>query len=154
MFTNRLSLAFLLLAALAGCSPQNKLETTIVTGIVKVDGQPMEGIAVLFQPTVADANPAVGATDNKGAFKLSTPGGVAGKGTIPGSYIPTFSKDELEKREAASVEEYQKKYGGSQPQTIHHLPTKYADVKTCGVAPVTVEQGKKNHFEFELSKTE
>jgi len=134
-----------------GCSPQNKLETTVVTGIVKVNGKPMEDVTVIFNPTASDANPAVGSTNRSGAFRLSTPGGAAGGGAIPGGYIPTFAKDEVEKLEAASQEEYAKKYGNRQPKMIHHLPTKYADPKTCGFLPITIEKGKKNHFEFDLT---
>ena len=151
MLVHRLSFPLLsFFVFLAGCSSQGKLETTVVTGTVKVDGQPMEGVTVTFCPTAPDENPAVGSTDTNGVFTLTTPGGVFGKGAIPGSYIPTFSKIEVEKFEAASREEYEKKYGNREPKTVHLLPTKYADSQTCGFEPVTVEKGKKNQFDFEL----
>jgi hypothetical protein len=140
----------LFIVTISGCLHSDKLPTAAVTGIVKVDGQPMEGVTVIFNPT-ADGNAAVGTTDQNGAFKLMTPGGAYGKGTLPGGYIPTFTKDEFEKFEAASQEEYAKKYGNRQPKATHHIPVKYAHPQTCGVASVTVEKGKKNHFEFELS---
>ena len=32
----------------------------------------------------------------------------------------------------------------------HLIPEKYGNPKTCDVAPVTVEKGKKNVFDFDL----
>ena len=153
MSINRLLLPFLLIL-FVGCSSQNKLATTFVTGTVNVDGQPMEDITVIFNPTAADASPAIGSTNRKGAFKLSTAGGATGKGAIPGSYIPTFAKYEVEQLESDSPEDYKQRYGNRIPQTFHLIPQKYANPKTCGMDPVTVEEGKKNHFEFALSTKE
>jgi len=147
----RLSLPVLLIVFLFGCSPSNELGTTVVTGTVMVDGQPMEGVTVIFSPADTGVNPAVGLTDKNGKFKLSTPGGAHGNGAIPGSYIPTFAKDEIERREADSREDYMKRYGNTMPKVTHHIPKKYANHKTSGIDPVTVEKGKPNVFSFELS---
>jgi len=151
MSINRLVLPFLLILLFVGCSFEKKLATTFVTGTVNVDGQPMEDITVAFIPTDTDASPAIGSTDRKGAFKLSTAGGVTGKGAIPGSYIPTFTKYEVEQLESDSPEDYKQRYGNQEPRTFYLIPQKYAHPQTCGMDIVTVEKGKKNHFEFNLS---
>lgn len=77
-----------------------------VTGTVKVDGQPAEGVEVTFVPAIGyGANPqdavvrlATGVTDSSGKYSLVTPPGgpVAStesdkfKGALPGKYAATF----------------------------------------------------------------
>ena len=152
MVINRLLLVFLLLVVLVGCSRRNVLETIVITGTVKVDGQPTESIIVTFCQVPPGTSAAVGSTDAKGAFKLSTPGGAYQKGAIEGSFTPTFSKIVPDFLDTANSQEFAGKYGpGRSPGMLHLLPAKYNDPKTCGFDPVTVEKGRKNHFEFELS---
>ena len=154
MFVNRLLFVFVFLSlvVLAGCSRRNVLETVVITGTVIVDGQPMEDVTVIFDPLPPVTSAAVGSTDAKGAFKLSTPGGAYQKGAVVGSFTPLFSKDVPDFLDTANYQEFAEKYGrGRNPGMLHLLPVKYNDPKTCGFDPVTVEKGKKNHFEFELS---
>lgn len=78
-----------------GCSePASDRKPTIpVTGVVYVDGQPAEGLAVtLHEVTGRDTqNPTIssGVTDASGAFKISTY--EAGDGAPAGEYNATFS---------------------------------------------------------------
>ena len=58
-----------LTALFAGCGP-SRPETIYVKGVVTLDGNPVEGAAVLFSPT--DGRPASGITDAQGEFELQT----------------------------------------------------------------------------------
>lgn len=135
----------------SGCSESNPFDTVQATGTVKVDGAPTEGVKVVFHPT-GDGNPGFATTDAQGKYVLSFPSAPAGAGVPVGTYQPTFSKMETEKREpTASPEEEFKKYGNKPPKTIYHIPKKYSEPKNCGIEPVNIESGKKNVFDFELT---
>ncbi len=113
----------------------------------------MQGIKVIFHPT-DEGNPGFAETDAEGKFKLSFPSAEAGTGVPVGTYQPTFSKMETEEREpTASPEEELLKYGNKPPKTFYRIPKKYGSIKTCGIDPVTVEKGRENMFDFELSMT-
>lgn len=140
---------FLLLAI--GCRDKDPYGTIPVSGHVKVDNAPMEGIQVTFCPASGDGMSAVGTTDAKGNFRLSTAGAPLYSGAVPGGYVPTFQKDETEKFEASSMEEKIQKYGDRQPKRTFVISEKYANTETCGFEPVSVEKSKKNYFNFEIS---
>lgn len=70
-----------------------------VSGIVKLDGQPLEGALVVFVPGdgAAETRSARGVTDATGKYELNWAPEV--KGAIPGQHIVSISKmgpDELE----------------------------------------------------------
>lgn len=54
-----------------GCGQSDRPQLAPVTGAVLLDGQPMEGAAVMFIP-VAGGRPAQGLTDAQGKFRLTT----------------------------------------------------------------------------------
>jgi hypothetical protein len=135
-----------------GCAPHNSLDTVLVKGTVKVDGQPTAGINIIFNPVSGDGISAGGVTETDGSYRLTSGANSIGSGALAGDFIPTFSKTETEQREpTASPEEEQKKYGGKSPQIFYLVPEKYSNTKTCGIAPVKVEKGKSNIFDFDLS---
>jgi hypothetical protein len=143
---------FSVLLTVFGCAPHNSLDTVIVKGTVKVDGQPMSGIDVIFNPVSGDGIPAGGVTGIDGSYTLTSGANSVGSGALEGDFIPTFSKTETEQREpTASPEEEQKKYGNKPPRIFHLIPEKYSNTKTCGISPVKVEKGKTNIFDFDLS---
>ena len=148
-------LVFLVMPALffmPGCMKSEPLNTIRVTGTIKVDGQPMVGVNVIFSPVERNETAAGGVTDAKGVYSLTSGANTPGTGAVAGRYIPIFSKTETEQREpTASPEEEMAKYGGEPPKTIYLIPEKYGNVKTCGFDPVTVEKGKSNVFDFDLS---
>ena len=147
-------LLLFVLPSLFGCAERSNLDVTSVTGTVTVDGQPMEDIRIIFHPVGGGEIAAFGSTDAQGRYQLSSPSAPVGSGAVAGEYIPTFSKVEVEERPpASSPEEEYRLYGGVPPKITHHIPEKYGDVTTCGIAPVKVEKGKKNHFDFELIKS-
>ena len=136
----------------SGCSKSEPLQTVKVTGTVKVDGIPMGGVSIIFNPVENNGTAAGGVTDATGAYSLTSGANTPGTGAVTGSFTPTFSKTELEQREpTASPEEEMAKYGGVPPKVFHLVPEKYGNVKTCGIDPVTVEKGKPNVFDFDLS---
>src|SRR5262249_16790202 len=79
-------------AAVAGCSRESDLIQ--VTGAVKVDGQPAEGVQISFWPADAankDSRNRYGAatTGKDGRFELRS---ISEKGIEPGEYKVTFSR--------------------------------------------------------------
>ena len=147
--------AFIVMVALfllPGCTKPEPLNTCKVTGTVKVDGQPLVGVNIIFNPVEMNGTAAGGVTDAGGVYSLTSGANTPGTGAVAGSFIPTFSKTESEQRKpTASPEEEIAQYGNEPPKTIHLIPEKYGNVKTCGFNPVTVEKGKSNVFDFDLS---
>ncbi len=132
-----------------GCT-KNSLGTTSVTGTVTLDGKPIDGVNVSFSPKNPDGRQCYGVTDAGGVYSLTVPGADVGSGAIPGDYTVTLSKEQSP-AEGLSDEEIQQKFGGSLPSPVNHLPQKYADKGKTDIAPVTVEKGKKNVFNFDLT---
>lgn len=54
---------------LSGCGPSDQPELGEVTGVITLDGKPLSGIAVVFQP--ANGRPARGTTDAEGKYELT-----------------------------------------------------------------------------------
>jgi len=77
---------------MSGCS-DGRLKTEPVTGVITLDGEPLEGAAVNFSPK----EPGQGAigfarTNEKGEYRLQTMLGNPDAGTLPGEYAVTISK--------------------------------------------------------------
>jgi hypothetical protein len=131
-----------------GCNNNNHLGTVIVKGTVKVDSQPVEGIEIIFSPASGDGLPAYGQTDIKGNYSLTTAGAEIGTGTVPGEFVPTFTK---------IVTEHDPRFFGKEdvipppPKIIHLIPKKYAKKETTDISSVTVVKKKTNIFDFDLS---
>lgn len=157
------AVAFFLLFA-CGCRPSNPYGTVTVKGTVTLDGNPIEGVSVIFSPESASSGgmSAGGMTDAKGNFVLTTGGAPFGTGAVPGTYHVTLSKVTNEGQEQQlSVDELNEQLssGGSASRSgpmsraKHHIPEKYGSAKTSGFQPATVEAKGKNDFTFEM-KTE
>jgi hypothetical protein len=73
-------------------TPPNEKETTPVSGVVKVNGEPGHGVQVTLNPVggMDASNPtmSVGEGDLEGKFRISTYGG--NDGAPPGEYMLTF----------------------------------------------------------------
>jgi hypothetical protein len=139
----------LFVVLLSGCGQKNPYDTVSVEGTVKLDGVPTAGISVTFAP-ISNGNPAGGLTNTSGKYKLTTGGAPVGSGAISGDYNVTFSKFEIEGSNL-NLEEYRKQFGDHRPKTTYIVPEKYDNSVTSGLAPVKVEKGKKNVFDFDLS---
>jgi hypothetical protein len=84
---SRLLTVSLLLAGFTGCGPSVKVPVTVpVSGVVQVDGQPVEGAKVLFIPLEKTSNSCVGTTDATGKYELSQ---ASFRGATPGRYKVT-----------------------------------------------------------------
>ncbi|MDR2755303.1 MAG: carboxypeptidase-like regulatory domain-containing protein [Planctomycetaceae bacterium] len=138
-----------LLILFVGCTKTNPYDTTFVEGTVQLDGVPVEGVNVNFTP-IGNGNSAGGLTDSSGKFRLTTGSAPVGSGAIAGEYNVTFSKIEIEGSNL-TFEESQKQFGSRPPKTIYIVPKKYDNAANSGIAPVTIEKGKKNVFNFDLS---
>ena len=66
------SLCLIGLAAFTGCRKGSSLPTVDVTGTVLLDGEPVEGATVVFQPTSEGGNGASGVTNAEGVYTLTT----------------------------------------------------------------------------------
>ena len=133
---------------LSGCGEHTKLDVTAVWGSVTVDGQPVEGINIIFHPSDGGEIVAFGSTDAKGRYTLSSPSAPPGSGALSGEYVPTFSKTETEQPPSTFSTEEAAAFEG---KVTHLIPAKYENTKTCGIASVKVEKGKTNVFDFDLS---
>lgn len=135
----RLRLAALALLVAAGCS--RSLELIPVTGIVTLDGKPVEDAAVLFMP-MAGGPAASGTTDAQGRFQLSS---VNQSGVVPGEHQVTITKQTM----LGITPDGLPDAGGIRIQW--HVPEKYSRPETSGLkANVDPSQGE---FRFSLSSS-
>lgn len=134
----------LLSLCLAGCGSD---DTVAVKGSVQLDGKPLEGAAVEFQPT-ADTKGAggTGATDASGNFFVVSPQGV--KGLTPGTYKVTVSKSHLKK----AVGENQQ-FAATKSDFIETLPPIYSDSERTVLTATVGRDGKPVELRLESKAT-
>ncbi|RMF39873.1 MAG: hypothetical protein D6753_12765 [Planctomycetota bacterium] len=146
----------LLAVTLAGCGGSS-LPTVPVTGKVLVDGQPMEGVSVVFNPVDASGRAASGVTDAEGKFTLTTE--VNGDGALPGSYKVAISKylvaddnlpEEVNPDDEASMDAIYGSLDTSKEQANKPLiDPMYSDPNGSGLTAEVKKDGE-NYFEFEV----
>jgi len=140
--------AIVIAVAVAGCG-DGRPSMVQVTGIVKLDGKPLEGAAVAFQP-VADPKaayrrPSNGATGADGKFTLTTY--EKDDGVPPGKYKVAIVKREL-------VGQLPANYNDENPGTavVRYrwvTPRKYSQPEGSGLeAEVTSSELKPETFEL------
>jgi hypothetical protein len=111
----------------SGCggAPNDKPHTVPVTGIVTLDGKPLEGATVRFNPTDPKKNGGTGVTDAQGKYTLVH---ATNDGASPGSYkvvIEHFaSPDGTPVKLQEGIDMEQLKMQGAVQQT---LAPKYSD---------------------------
>jgi hypothetical protein len=71
----------LFLAVTVGCDSDDGLNRQAISGTVTLDGQPLSGGSILFEPTTNESGTAVGATIRQGVFAISR-----SQGPVPGPY--------------------------------------------------------------------
>ena len=131
--------------ALSACG-KSVLKTESVTGVVTLDGQPLEGCTVMFTPQSKDIGAsAVGRTDATGTYKLQTSQGAADAGTTPGTYNVTFQCLQIVEPEQSDSEGNTIK----EEVTKDVMPAKYKDAKTSGFTAEVVKGA--NTFNFDLT---
>lgn len=142
----------LVLFSTIGCKETNGRKP--VTGIVTLDGQPLDGAEIMLIPQTGDLvdssrKEGLARSEPGGKFVLRTLGGDNPEGILPGEYVVTVSKTEMYdtgKTRASEVMYGQKEPIFSQREAV---PIAYKDAKTSPLK-VTIEQGKTNHLTLEL----
>jgi len=122
---------------LAGCggAPDDRPELADVTGVVTLDGEPVDGASVAFSPK-SGMRGASGQTNAEGEFKLSyasTMGCPLGEHTV----------------EISTRREIQDEYGGVAGMEPETIPPQYRGNSTTLTAEVTADG--ENHFVFDLT---
>ena len=140
-------------------------DTAPVSGVITLDGAPVEGANVTFTPSSQDpeAKPAYGTTDANGKYTLATtvPGGKA-DGAVPGKHRITVTKIKAaETTDNGSGEYGTDSYvpagatGVPQEDTgpEYIVPQRYGSKGTSGLE-ATVEASGENTFNFDLTTEE
>ena len=150
--------------ALLGCgNGESALDTVPVSGVVTLDGTPVEGANVVFAPTSGSGTAASGVTDASGRYQLTTQD--PNDGALAGSYVVMISKTETEPSAAAAavkpgmsaeeatkaaMEARDKSGEADEPQVSDKLPAKYKDPAASGFK-AEVSKGGQTEFNFELT---
>lgn len=130
-------------AGLEGCG-SGRPKTVPVTGVVTLDGKPIEGANVTFYPDTGEAGsqggqqkktdaasrPATGTTDKDGKFTLKT--FEPGDGALPGKYKVAIIKKEV----TGFLADKDGLSGGIAPEGVKEkwiIPPKYADPHKSGL---------------------
>ena len=145
-------------AVLAGCV-DDSLGTVPVTGVVELDGKPVEGATVVFKPD-GEGRAASGTTDAQGKFKLTTE--VNGDGALPGNYKVGVTKYEgggldLPKIEDASdsaamdaIYNAAEKQGKTGKPAKNLVGAKYSNPDGSGLTAEVKDSGT-NEFSFKVT---
>ena len=127
----------LLAVLIAGCG--GGLDLIPVSGTVTLDGQPVDGAAVVFVP-VAGGPAASGSTDAGGKFRLTT---VNQPGAVPGEYNVTVTKQTMHGITADGMP------GPGGIRIEWHVPQRYSRAKTSGLTATV--GGNKREVSFALT---
>lgn len=138
----------ILVSGCMGNSSTTQAEAT-VTGIVTLDGSPVQGATVTFRPEESGGSGAFGMTDEEGKYTLNTSNAVLG--VKPGQYKISVTKLEAATSDAPSEED--PSYGGaptreSAPKNL--LPEKYSKVDSSGLT-ADIQAGE-NDVPLQLSE--
>ena len=133
------------LTLLVGCGPK-VIKTDVVTGTIKVDGEPTGGVNVYFVPTTPEGSNGYAKTDDSGHYELQTLLGAANAGTTPGVYKVKFDyqiavPDGTMEENGQTIEKF---------KSVSKLDPKWNDQETSGVE-VEVKAGVANVFDFEIT---
>ena len=151
------------LIVVVGCSRRggagNIPKTAPVSGIVTLDGKPVDGASVVFVPAQSPGWGAYAITDSSGRFVLKSSEEVSG--AVPGKYFVQVTKlvsgsgetqflvkEDIEHALAAGGKTSD---GGSDVKNV--LPEKYSNAKTSGIEVTVPETGLEN-LEIRLSSSE
>lgn len=145
---------FVIACVSAGCAKSGAKVKGLapVSGVVTMQGTPVEGASVTFYPEGGAGQAAAGTTDVMGKFQLTTLN--ANDGAKPGTYKVMVSKVQVTGDGATMSQEDQNKYieqHGSPPPTKSEnaLPEKFANLTTTTLTATVSESGP-NEFKFDL----
>ena len=164
MFQFRLSTRFLslvillVLFAYVGCRGGDPdLGQVPVKVIIKVDGDPVEGVALSFVDGAG--NSATGLTNKNGVAQMKAIASkdnktVEVKGVLPGDYqVSAYKTITILKTDPVTGENIiDPKTDGNMIESItHHVPQRYNSRSSSGLT-ASVKKGEPNEFTFELTK--
>lgn len=121
-------ICLLCVVMLVGCDSSSGPKTVNASGVVLLDGNPVDGAQVTFIDDAGQIT-AVATTDAAGKFSLMHNG--EKKGAVPGSYKVQVSKTKLTGNEG----------GGTEITISHGLPPKYASIATSNLTQVVPDSG-------------
>jgi hypothetical protein len=151
-----LALPAILCASVAGCGAAGGAGGPTVypvTGVVKLNGQPVVGADIVFNLKDGTGS-SFGRTDASGNYQLTTRR--SNDGAVPGDYLVVISKaDDAPAASTADVPQDSPNYNPfagkaapAKPKSKSGIPAKYADAKTSGLTARVLEE--KNAIDFEL----
>ncbi len=134
------------LLALSGCTSK----ACKVTGVIKMDGEPIEGVSISFVPkTDGQGELAAGTSVAGGAYEIKTLSGDIVDGTVPGTYTVVLRKSEV----LWDGKSWMHPAGGGEPvksTTLKELLPKQYTSSATSPFTATVEKGKPNTFDFDI----
>ncbi|QDT63052.1 hypothetical protein [Calycomorphotria hydatis] len=114
--TLRITWLLLFTVALIGCQSSDQPPLSKVSGVVTLDGKPLDGVAIQFSP-VGGGRPSIGMTDANGSYELTyvrdEMGALHGEHLVKLSKIvakPGATKEQLETGEYPTMEIIPEKY--------------------------------------------
>ncbi|MCA9193467.1 MAG: carboxypeptidase regulatory-like domain-containing protein [Planctomycetales bacterium] len=145
------------LSAFAGCGDPG-IGTVPVKGKVLVDGNPLEGVVVVFNPSEGSSGRAAsGRTDAQGIYALTTV--VNGDGALPGDYKISVSKyeneddglpKEVDPNSESSLDDiYGKLDTRKEVKSKNFIAEKYSNHFGSGLT-ATVSDSGENNFDFNV----
>jgi hypothetical protein len=125
------------LAATIGCDSGDGLNRQAISGTVTLDGQPLSGGNILFEPASNESGTAVGATIRNGAFAIARK-----QGPVPGPYrVRIYASSAIQ---APPID-------GQTERTprpmVERLPRRY---NTQSELNAVIIAGRANHHRFDL----
>lgn len=154
--------------ALAGCGGSDRPELATASGIVTLDGEPVEGASVTFVP-LTGGRPGTGITDGAGRYTIKTysdsPGAIVGDHRVavmkisgPGAFVlqedaPAEGAEAGDDNEGGllSTIEVVDSSETPEPEIIYDVPQKYMNANESGLQ-VTVRLEGSDTLNLELSK--
>ncbi|MHB8898523.1 MAG: carboxypeptidase-like regulatory domain-containing protein [Thermoguttaceae bacterium] len=141
---------------LVGCTQEMRREgpeMVKVSGVVTLDGEPLEGAHIRFSPEVTGPA-AFAVTDQRGRYELRTFD--PGDGAIPGKYGISVTKEVTEGgkefESQTEMEAYLEQHGknASQRTTRSVVPEKYSSKSSSGLT-AEINLAKDNRFNLDLT---
>ena len=141
-----------MLALLSGCG--DGLGVSPVTGTISLDGNPIAGATVTFQPLDGGTGmPAVGRTDDSGKYSVTDMRAEAiGSGAAPGEYKVGVMWYEPGSTDTIAAEGSSDAAQGGANKPVGGkslLPMAYQNANTSGLT-ASVKAGTENNFDFNL----
>lgn len=163
------NLALLFPVLLVGCGGSDRPSLAPASGVVRLDGEPVEGATVTFIP-VGGGRPASGRTDSNGRYTIKTyhdaPGAIVGDHKVgvvkmsgPGLYAiqgdaPATAQSSSEEDDGSdSLSEIAVVDSGEapEPEIVYDVPQQYMNANESGLV-VTVPSEGSDKLDLQLTR--